>query len=124
VKVSDNFKKGSVEMLVLLLLTEEDLYGYQISQLIEERSNDRLKIPEGSLYPCFYKLVEKGYISDTKKQVGKRLTRVYYHLEPSGLKRLQDLTKEYFLMHDTICSIFEKSSGGEELLSAYRSGDK
>ena len=50
-KNKSNFKKGSVEMLLLhLLKTEGDCYGYQLSQLINQRSSGVLVIPEGSMY--------------------------------------------------------------------------
>lgn len=91
----DNFKKGSVEMLLLHLLQIEDLYGYQLSQLIHQHSNGILTVPEGSMYPTLYRLLEKGYVTDYKKQVGKRLTRVYYHLEPQGQQYLSELLENY-----------------------------
>ncbi len=58
-------------------------------------SGGRLTTQEGALYPVLYKLQEQGLISDRKVQVGKRMTRVYYHLEPAGEARLQELTQEY-----------------------------
>ena len=42
-----------------------------------------------------YKLVAQGLISDRKVQVGKRMTRVYYHLEPAGEQRQRQLRQEY-----------------------------
>lgn len=95
-KPQDNFKKGSVELLLLFLLQEGDMYGYQLSQLIKERSGELLSVPEGSMYPALYRLSEKGCISDYKKQVGKRLTRVYYHLEPEGKVYLKELLNNYY----------------------------
>ena len=103
----DNFKKGSVEMLLLHLLQEGDLYGYQLSQLIKERSNGILAIPEGSMYPTLYKLVDKGHVTDYKKQVGKRLVRVYYHLEPEGLDHLQSLLQDYCEINQGIHAILD-----------------
>ena len=95
-KNKSNFKKGSVEMLLLhLLATEGDCYGYQLSQLINERSNGVLIIPEGSMYPTLYKLIDNQYISDYKSTVGKRMTRVYYHLEDAGKVRLAELIEDY-----------------------------
>lgn len=91
----DNFKKGTVEMMVLYLLAESDMYGYQISQMIAARSGEVITVPEGSLYPTLYRLLERGYISDQRIQVGKRMTRVYYHLEPSGRERLDQVLMEY-----------------------------
>lgn len=95
-KNRSNFKKGSVEMLLLQLLKSEgDCYGYQLSQLINQRSNGVLVIPEGSMYPTLYKLIDNNYISDYKKTVGKRMTRVYYHIEENGIARLDELLEDY-----------------------------
>lgn len=96
-RAQNNFKKGAVEMLLLHILKEKgDCYGYELSQLINRLSDGYLVIPEGSMYPALYKLIDKGYITDYKKQVGKRLTRVYYHIETSGVERLLDLVSEYY----------------------------
>ncbi len=91
----DNFRKGTVELMVLCLLSESDLYGYQIVQAIAERSEGIIQVQIGTLYPVLYKLTEEGYITDTEVPAGKRRVRVYYHLEPSGQKLLDDLLSEY-----------------------------
>lgn len=96
-RAQNNFKKGAIEMLLLHILKEQgDCYGYQFSKLIKEISDDYLTVPEGSLYPALYKLIEKKYISDYKKQVGKRMIRVYYNLEPAGEERLVYLKDEFY----------------------------
>ena len=51
------FKRGSVEMLALLILNEDDAHGYRIVQEIKDRSDGRLIIKEGSLYPILYIVV-------------------------------------------------------------------
>ncbi|MCH5352641.1 MAG: helix-turn-helix transcriptional regulator [Acutalibacter sp.] len=101
----DSFKKGSLEMLVLALLKSGDKYGYEISHLIGERGSNVLAVPEGSLYPTFYRLENEKYISSYKKLVGERRTRVYYHLEPSGEQRLDLLVKEYQIVSQSIQKI-------------------
>ncbi len=113
-----NFKKGAVEMLVLHILNSGgDCYGYEISQLIKEVSDGYLYVPEGSLYPALYKLIDKGYITDYKKQVGKRMIRVYYHIEPMGVERLNMLVKEYYATSTCISNIlntdFQNRDKGE-----------
>ncbi|CVI69747.1 lineage-specific thermal regulator protein [Eubacteriaceae bacterium CHKCI004] len=102
----NSFKKGSMEMLILILLHNEDCYGYELSQKIKEQSENSISITEGSLYPALYRLAEKGYISDYKKQVGKRLTRVYYHLEPDGEIFMKSLIQDYLEVHRGIQKIF------------------
>lgn len=97
--IRDNFKKGSVEMIILALLATGDMYGYQLSQLIAEKSGKTILIPEGSMYPTLYKLVDNGYITDYRELVGKRQTRVYYHIKPAGRERLDMLLAEYEIFH-------------------------
>jgi Predicted transcriptional regulators len=107
-----NFKKGSVEMLLLHILKEEgDCYGYQLSQMISSLSDGILLIPEGSLYPALYKLLDNDYISEEKRLVGKRLTRVYYHIKPSGEDRLNQLVQEYYDANNAIQKILSYTKG-------------
>lgn len=105
----NNFKKGVTALLILTFLQEGDMYGYQISQTLLERSDGEFSIPEGSLYPALYKLIEQGYISDHKELVGKRMTRVYYHLENSGREHLEQLTADYWFVRNNIEKILSKS---------------
>ena len=90
---ANNFFK--LEMLLLKIIDQQDCYGYQISQLISKLTNNDMEIKEGTMDPVLYRLVENGYISDQKVLVGKRLTRVYYHIEPEGKKYLHELYEEY-----------------------------
>ena len=108
--IRDNFKKGSVEMILLTLLREEDMYGYQMSQLIAHRTENYITIPEGSMYPTLYRLVENGYITSRREIVGRRLSRIYYHLEPKGVERLELLWKEFHGFHDAVVSILDQSN--------------
>lgn len=101
--IRDNFKKGCVELLLLSLLSEDDMYGYQMTQMIMKRSDDFLRVSEGTMYPSLHKLEEKKYISSYEKQVGKRMKRVYYHIEPEGRTHLLELIQEY---RDTTRYIF------------------
>lgn len=84
-----------LEMLLLKVLSEGDAYGYQISQFIREYSEESITVAEGAMYPVLYRMVEKGYVSDYKKKVGKRMERVYYHIEADGEVVLQGLIDEY-----------------------------
>ncbi len=100
-----NFQRGVLPIVLLSLLKQEDMYGYQLVLETERRSSGRLITQEGSLYPVLYKLLSAGYISDTKKLVGKRMTRIYYHLEPSGEEYLNALIREYEKVTDGVFSI-------------------
>ena len=92
--ISENLKKGTSEMLILFLLEKEDMYGYQLARELRERSEGYFVMPEGSLYPTLYRLIEKGVITDRQEIVGKRL-RKYYHLEAAGKEYLKSIVAEY-----------------------------
>ena len=91
----NSFRRGVMALVILALLKKEDMYGYQLVQQTIAVSGGRIITQEGSLYPVLYKLLDQGLISDRKVLVGKRMTRVYYHLEPAGETRLQELIREY-----------------------------
>lgn len=118
------FKKGSIEMLTLLMLQEGDIYGYQLIQMLSDRSGGKLTVQEGSLYPLLYRMVDSGYISGRDVAVetrhGRKRNRVLYHLEPSGRARLKELKAEFDQVHEGIQSVFLKSKPiGYERESAY-----
>lgn len=91
----NSFRRGVMSLVILALLKKEDMYGYQLVQETAASTGGRIVTQEGSLYPVLYKLLDQGLISDRKVVVGRRMTRVYYHLKPAGEKRLRELTEEY-----------------------------
>ena len=91
----ENFKRGSAELMALHLLQDEDMYGYQLTQIMEEKSEGKYTILEGTLYLILYRLVDAGYLTTYTKLVGKKRTRRYYHLEDSGREYLETIMKEY-----------------------------
>ena len=103
-----------IEMLILRTLEEGDCYGYQLTQTITEKTNGIINIAEGTMYPLMYKLLDKGFISDRKELVGKRQTRVYYHLEPAGKAHLDKLTHDYYEMVDAIQAILGTRETSQE----------
>ena len=111
--INSSFKKGSIEMLTLLMLQEGDIYGYQLIQMLAERSGDRITVQEGSLYPLLYRMQDAGYISGrdvtVTTQNGRKRSRVLYHLEPSGRERLTELKAEFDRVQQGIQSVFQNS---------------
>jgi len=103
-----SFQRGVMSLLILSLLDQEDMYGYQIVQEIAARSGGTIVTQEGSLYPVLYKLQDQGMISGEKVLVGKRMTRVYYHLEPAGEARLEEMIREYESMMTGVTAIIRE----------------
>lgn len=93
--LSEGIKRGTVELLILTLLLDQDMYGYQLAQELIKRSNGLYTLQESSMYPTLYRLLEKKLISDRQEKVGKRRIRVYYHLEDTGKEYLKAIRREY-----------------------------
>lgn len=111
--LQNNFKKGVSTLCILTLLQREDMYGYQMVQAIAEEGKGLFLLPEGTLYPVLYRLQDQGYISDRKVLVGKRMTRVYYHLEPSGERYLAQIRKEYDAISAGVQLILKNADKGD-----------
>ena len=96
-----------LEMLYLKILDEKDCYGYEITHTLKERRHGKINVKEGTMYPILYKFEEIGYITSKKKLIGKKMTRVYYHLEPSGKEYLDKIYSEYKDMVNVISDLME-----------------
>ncbi len=83
-----DLKKGSAELLVLSLLEVRQRHGYEISKLIETRSNGRLAFRVASLYPLLYKLEERGWIQGRWVEKSGQRRRRYYRITSAGKKML------------------------------------
>ena len=89
------FMNGITELLVLSLLRDSDRYVYEIVKAIEDMSGGLLEISQNTVYTATYKLVSEKKLSEYSKTVGKKRTRVYYHIEPDGLDYLEELDFTY-----------------------------
>lgn len=103
----NSFRRGVLALIILSLLSKEDMYGYQLVQETNRVSGGWIMTQEGSLYPVLYKLQEQGMVSDRRVLVGKRMTRVYYHIEPKGEERRKQLLCEYNQIFQGIQMILE-----------------
>lgn len=109
----NSFRRGVMSLVILALLKREDMYGYQLVQETANLTGGRIVTQEGSLYPVLYKLLDQGFVSDRKVLVGRRMTRIYYHLEPAGEKRLQELTQEFDAITQGVQLLLEEREGTE-----------
>lgn len=98
VQVREHFKRGVSEIAILQLLSERDMYGYELLRELEKRSQNKFVLKYSSLYPVLYRLIDKGIISDTQKLVGRRRTRVYYHITENGKEYFEELKAEYYFI--------------------------
>src|SRR6266550_1455860 len=81
-------KKGSAELLILSLVEDQPRHGYDLSKLIEARSDGVLSFRVASLYPMLYRLEKRGWIHGRWIEKAGQRRRRYYRLTPAGKKIL------------------------------------
>jgi PadR family transcriptional regulator PadR len=93
--LQDQIRKGSTEVLILTLLAEEPMYGYQISQELHQRSGGYFDMKEGLLYPTLHRMQQEGLLSSEWRQVSTARRRKYYTITEKGLRALNEQTAEW-----------------------------
>lgn len=83
-------KKGSAELMILALLEARPRHGYEISQVIEERSDGEVRFKVASLYPLLYRLERRGWVVGTWVEKAGQRRRRYYRLTRAGRKVLAE----------------------------------
>ena len=78
-----------LDLLILSVLQQRDMYGYEITKLITEMSDGIIVPKHGTMYPIIYNLIEEGYIT-SETQLFNNKARVYYHLEDKGKEYLKN----------------------------------
>ena len=85
---------GSTAMLILKLLSDRDMYGYEMIETLKERSNNVFELKAGTLYPLLHALEEKGALTAYEKPVGGKV-RKYYSITKQGRKALREKKEEW-----------------------------
>jgi PadR family transcriptional regulator PadR len=90
-----DLRRGSAKLLVLSLLAEEPMYGYQIAKELERRSEGYFGFKEGTLYPLLHRLEKEGLVRGEWQVVEKGPSRKYYSVTPEGRKVLERSAAEW-----------------------------
>src|SRR5215470_12885381 len=109
-------KKGSAELLILSLVEARPRHGYEISKLIEARSNGAVKFNVASLYPLLYRLEQRGWIQGRwVEKAGQRRRLAHLNLDPARevviVEELEQHLADYYA---------EVLAGGATEAEAYR----
>lgn len=88
------FMSGVPELLLLQLLGQREMYGYELVRSIREQTGQAISLGEGVIYPVLHALEKSGALRAKRKAVGGR-TRVYYSLTAKGRKRLDTLADDW-----------------------------
>lgn len=89
-KLEKSLVSGSMPLLVLKLLEDGDLYGYQMIDELRRRSDDTFRLRAGTLYPLLHSLEEKGCVTAYEQTAESGKTRRYYHLTRQGRNVLRE----------------------------------
>jgi len=108
-ETNPNFMNGIPELLILRLLRQEEMYGYEIVQAIRERTGEAITLGEGVVYPVLHGLEGDGALKSRRKTVRGR-SRIYYGLTPQGMERLANLSKSWTSLATVIQRVL---AGGE-----------
>lgn len=94
-KIRGQLLKGTTPLLVLTILRDGELYGYEIAQRIRERSGGAFVPSEGSLYPALHSLEAEGALQATWRDSDKGPRRRYYRITPKGGALLAEREREW-----------------------------
>jgi len=81
---------GTVDMLILQVLTHGDSYGYQITQTVLAQSRGQFELKEGSLYPALHRLERQNHVEAYWIETDGGRRRKYYRLTPAGRSSLAE----------------------------------
>lgn len=98
---------GSMALLVMKLLEEADLYGYEMIEALRRRSDDTFHLKAGTLYPLLHSLEERGLVSAYEREATAGKSRRYYHLTVEGHRALEEKVASWYLYTQAVNQVLE-----------------
>jgi PadR family transcriptional regulator, regulatory protein PadR len=93
-QASSALMSGVSELLLLRVLSEREMYGYELARAIRSNTRQAISVGEGVLYPVLHSLEHRGWLKARRCTVNGR-TRVYYALTRGGERHLTKITQEW-----------------------------
>ncbi len=95
---------GSTSMLILRLLEDKDMYGYEMIETLEARSNNVFTLKAGTLYPLLHSLEEKNFLVSYESEVNGKI-RKYYSITKGGKKYLRSKKEEWQTYQSAVANV-------------------
>ncbi len=108
-KPNPPFMSGVPELLVLRLLSQREMYGYELVRAIRLTSQEVIDLAEGVVYPVLHGLEQQGALRSKERAANGR-TRIYYTVTAKGRRRLDTLLEEWERLSSGIRSVFGGAS--------------
>jgi PadR family transcriptional regulator PadR len=88
-------KRGTLDMVLLRLLSEREMYGYELVAAVEERTGGAIEVGGGTMYPVLYRLEQAGHVEPRWETPERGAARKYYRLTAEGARELARLVAEW-----------------------------
>ena len=92
--VDRSLLSGSMTMLILRLLSEKDMYGYEMIDTLRQKSQNVFELKAGTLYPLLHGLEDKGMLTSYEQEYAGKI-RKYYSITKNGKKLLKQKKEEW-----------------------------
>ncbi len=106
-KIDKGLLSGSTTTLILKLLEETDMYGYQMIETLAKKSDHTFDLKAGTLYPILHNLEKNGAVTSYEKKSETDRTRKYYHLTTKGKKLLKEKQEEWDMYSSAVNNILK-----------------
>lgn len=104
--IDKSLVSGSTSMLILRLLEEKDMYGYEMIEELRRKSENVFELKAGTLYPLLHGMEGKGLLSSYEKEESGK-TRKYYHMTKDGCKLLVQKKEEWTAYSRAVVNVLE-----------------
>jgi transcriptional regulator len=99
--------QGTLDLMILTILSREPLHGYGISQRLAALSHDNFQVNPGSLFPSLYRLEQDGKLKAEWRQSENNRNAKYYALTAAGRKQLEQHRRRWDRISFAITSVLE-----------------
>jgi PadR family transcriptional regulator PadR len=106
--IERELKRGSLELIVLHLLSPGEAYGYEIVSRVTADSDGALAVSDGTLYPVLYRLERAGFVAVRWETPARGVPRKYYRLTDTGRQELARLRHEWTTFAEALTKLLRQ----------------
>lgn len=102
--IDKSLVSGSTTTLILRLLEEKDMYGYEMIELLKKRSKNVFELKAGTLYPLLHALENRGLLSSYESEANGKI-RKYYQITKTGRRFLKEKKEEWKIYAQAVTDV-------------------
>jgi PadR family transcriptional regulator PadR len=106
-EISRSLLSGSLSLLLLRLLDEEDMYGHQMIATLKKRSDETFALKAGTLYPLLHNLEKQQAVTTYEQTAASGRLRIYYSITPKGRDMLKAKKAEWGVFSAAVGRVLE-----------------